>query len=156
MVLYTEQDFAAAKREYAKRILGLFLIIAAIVGLEALFLTALRNRYVAWVIGAVGCSLTYAYLTLKLMPWYYYWAYQNDMRHGLSREMDAWYISCSDGTRLSDGVAFHEMMVRIGDGEEDERMFLWDADKKKPEIKEGQKVHIRSYGNYVTELHIVE
>lgn len=156
MVLYTEQDFAATKREFIMRILILAAILIAMIILEALFMSALRNRYAVWVTAGIGCCLSYAYLVLKVMPWYRYWAYQNDMRHGMSRETDAWYVSCSDGVRESDGVRFHELIVRVGDKEEDERLFFWDDDKKLPEIQEGQKVHIRSFGNYITELHIGE
>lgn len=156
MVLYTEQDYAAAKREFLKRVLILAGIIIATIALEAVFMGPVRNRYAVWVVAAVGCCLSYAYLSTKVMPWYHYWAYQNDMRHGLSRETDAWYVSCSDSTRESDGVQFHELIVRVGDKEEDERLFFWDDDKKLPEIREGQKVHIRSFGNYITELHMVD
>lgn len=156
MVLYTEQDFAATKREFTKRLIILAAILIAMIILEALFMTALRNRYAVWAIAGIGCCLSYAYLTIKVMPWYRYWAYQNDMRHGLARETDAWFVSCSDSTRESDGVQFHELIVRVGDAEADERLFFWDDDKKLPEIREGQKVHIRSFGNYITELHIME
>ncbi len=156
MVLYTEQDFAATKRTFWTRVLILALIIAAMIGLEALFMGPLRNRYAVWIVAAVGCCLSYAYLTTQVMPWYHYMAYQSDMRHGLSRETDAWYVSCTDSTRVADGVEFHEFIVRVGDGEEDERLFFWDDDKKLPELKEGQKLHIRSFGNYITELQIME
>ena len=156
MVLYTEQDFAATKKEFTRRVLILAAIIAAMIVASVLFLTVLRNRYAMWATAGVGCCLTYAYLAIKVMPWYRYWAYQNDMRHGMSRETDAWYVSCSDSTRESDGVQFHELIVRVGDGEEDERLFFWDDDKELPDIREGQKVHIRSFGNYITELHIEE
>lgn len=156
MVLYTEQDFAATKRTFLMKVLSLFLILAAVVAAEAVFMSVLRNRYAVWAVAAIGCCLSYAFLTIKVMPWYHYWAYQNDMRHGLSRETDAWYVSCTDSTRISDGVAFHEFIVRVGDGEEDERLFFWDDDKELPELREGQKLHIRSYGNYITELYIVE
>ena len=156
MVLYTEQDFAATKRTFLLRVLALIVILAATAAVVALFMSVLRNRYALWIAAALGLCLSYAFLTIKVMPWYHYWAYQNDMRHGLSRETDAWYVSCTDSARISDGVAFHEFIVRVGDGEEDERLFFWDDDKKLPELKEGQKLHIRSYGNYITELHTVE
>ena len=156
MVLYTEQDFAATKRELRNKILMLTAIIVIMIVAEVLFMSSLRSRYATWVTAAVGCCLSYAFLAIKVMPWYHYWAYQNDMRHGLSRETEAWYVSCSDSTRISDGVAFHEFIVRVGDAEEDERLFFWDDDKKLPEIKEGQRLYIRSYGNYITELQMID
>ncbi len=154
MNLYTEQDFAQIKRTFQQKtaIFGAMVLITAV--LMALFMTVFRNRIATIGTAVAGACVSYAFLSIKLMPWFRYWAYQNDMRHGMSRETDAWYVSCSDSTRLSDGVAFHEFIVRVGDGEEDERLFFWDDDKKLPEIREGQKLHIRSFGNYITELYL--
>ena len=154
MQLYTEQDFAATKKVLTVRVLGLAAIIAVMAAALAVFVSAARNEYAATASAIVGCCLGYMYTVTKLMPWYYYRQYQKDMKHGLSRETEAWFVSCSDSTRLSDGVAFHEFVVRIGDGEEDERLFLWDDDKQLPELKNGQKLRLRSFGNYITELHI--
>ena len=35
---------------------------------------------------------------------------------------------------------------------EEQLLFYLDDDKKLPDLKEGQKLHIRSFGNYITEL----
>lgn len=156
MQLYTEQDFAATRKVLRVRALGMAAIIAAVAAAVAVFCTALRNELAVTVSAVIGSCLGYMYLATKLMPWVRYWQYQNDMRHGLSRETDAWYVSCSDSTRISDGVAFHEFVVRVGDGEEDERLFFWDDDKELPKLAVGQRLHIRSFGNYITELTMVE
>jgi len=74
------------------------------------------------------------------------------MKQGLSRETEAWFLSCSKDTRSSDGVEFREFIVRVDDDEDNERLFFWDNDKVLPEMKEGQKLFIRSFGNYITEL----
>lgn len=156
MQLYTEQDFAKTKKELKKRALWLGVLIAATVAAVALFVTALRNQYAVVAAAAVGSCLSYMYLATKLMPWFRYWQYQNDMRHGLSRETDAWFVSCSDSTRVSDGVEFHEFIVRVGESEDDERLFFWDDDKELPPLTVGQRLHIRSFGNYITELNDAE
>ena len=57
MVLYTEQDFAATKREFRKRVLILAAMLAAMIALEALFMTALRIRYAVWAVAGIGCCL---------------------------------------------------------------------------------------------------
>ncbi|MBQ2957558.1 MAG: hypothetical protein IJE08_14005 [Clostridia bacterium] len=152
MQLYTEQDFAATKKKLTVRAIILAALIICTAVLDGLFVSVLRNRIAVIVTSVVGACLSYAYLAIKVMPWFHYWAYQNDMRHGMSRETDAWFVSCTDSTRLSDGVAFHEFIVRVGDGEDDERLFFWDDDKELPDLVEGQKLHIRSFGNYITEL----
>jgi len=156
MQLYTEQDFAATKRTLLMRAVVFSAIVVIAAAAMGLFVSIFRSRLANILAAVVGSCLAYAYLSVKVMPWFRYWIYQNDMRQGLSRETDAWYVTCSDSTRISDGVAFHEFIVRVGDGEEDERLFFWDDDKKLPELKEGQKLHIRSFGNYITELQIMD
>ncbi len=156
MQLYTEQDFVKTKSELTKRWLILGAMILATFVLAALFVSVLRNRIAVIAAAVAGSALCYTYLAIKLLPWLRYWAFQNDMRHGLTRETDAWFVSCSDSTRISDGVEFHEFIVRIGDGEEDERLFFWDDDKQLPPIEVGRKLHIRSFGNYITELNFIE
>ena len=156
MQLYTEQDFAVAKKRFMGRVAAFSAIVLITAILMVLFVSVFRNRIAVIITGVVGACLSYTYLSMKLMPWFRYWCYQNDMRHGMSRETDAWYVSCTDSVRVSDGVAFHEFIVRVGDKEEDERLFFWDDDKELPELKPGQKLHIRSFGNYIIELDIVE
>lgn len=151
MQLYTEQDFAATRKTLNHRLIALAGLLAATIGVTALFLTT-RSRLGTIVTMVVGLWLSYAFLMIKLMPWFRYWRYQVDIREGLSRETDGVFVSCADSLRESDGVAFHEFIIRVGDTEEDERLFFWDDDKTLPPLTEGQEVHIRSFGNYITEL----
>ena len=156
MILYTEQDFENTRQTLKKRALILTAIIAVTVLLAAFFMTVVRNHIAVLVIPPLGGCAAYLYTAIKLMPWFKYWVYQNDMRTGLSRETDGWFVSCSSTARISDGVEFREFILRIGDKEEDERLFFWDCDKQFPEITAGQKIHLRSFGNYITELHFAE
>ena len=156
MQLYTEPDFAATKKTMGVRLAILGVMMLIVLGAAIVFVTALRNELAVIIAAILGSALCYTFLSIKVMPWVRYWMYQNDMRHGLSRETDAWFVSCSDSTRISDGVAFHEFIVRVGDEEDDERLFFWDDDKQLPALKEGQMLHIRSFGNYITELDIEE
>lgn len=152
MQLYTEQDFINTRKAYRLRIVGLLAILAVTFALMGIFVSVVRNQIAVIAVTLVGFLLAYSFLTIKLMPWFRYWRYMLDLRSGRSRETDAWFVSCSDGKKLSDGVEFHEFIVRVGDGEEDERLFYWDGDKERPQLTEGQKVHIRSFGNYILEL----
>ena len=152
MQLYFDQDFINTRKTYRLRIVGLLAILAVTFALMGIFVSVARNQIAVIVVTVVGLILAYAYLTIKLMPWFRYQRYMNDLRSGRSRETDGWFVSCSDGMKLSDGVEFHEFIVRVGDGEEDERLFYWDGDKQLPQLTEGQQVHIRSFGNYILEL----
>lgn len=152
MQLYTEQDFNQTKKILKQRCIalgGMFVATGAIMGV---LVSVLRNRPAVIIATMICFCLCYAFLSIKLMPWFRYWRYQVDMREGLSRETDAWFVSCSDQTRLSDGVAFHEFIVRVDDSEDGERLFFWDGDKELPALTEGQQLHIKSFGNYITEL----
>lgn len=149
--MYSDQDFINAKQGMKKALT--LTILVCIVPL-ALFIVSLVMRWhiPCW-IGAVALGwLGYGLLQLKCIPWIRYVLWFKDMRSGLSREMDAQFVSISNETRLSDGIEVHEMIVRVGDREEDERLFLWDHDKPLPVFKADQMLHITSFGNYVTDV----
>lgn len=155
MQLYTQQDFENTQQTFKKRAMILAAIVVGTIVLDVLFSTLLRNHVMTIATAVIGACAAYMYASVKMMPWFRYWQYLKDMRTGLSRETEGWFVSCSNTTRVSDGVEFHELIMRIGDGEEDERLFFWDDDKQLPEIEAGQKIRIRSFGNYITELHFI-
>ncbi len=156
MQLYTEQDFEVTRQTLKKRVVILAVIIVVTIVMDILFVTALRHHIAALATALIGSWAAYMYASTQMMPWFKYWRYQEDMKTGLSREMQAQFVSCSSTTRISDGVEFHEFIVRVGDGEDDERLFFWDDDKQLPEIAEGQMMNIRSFGNYITALEFAE
>ncbi len=156
MQLYTEKDFEATRQTLKKRALILAAIVVGTIVLDVLFATVLRHHMATIATALIGAWAAYMYASTQMMPWFKYWRYQEDMRIGLSRETQAKFVSCSSTTRVSDGVEFHEFIVRVGDGEDDERLFFWDDDKQLPEIEEGQMLNIRSFGNYITALEFVE
>ncbi len=157
MELYREEDFQATKRAAWIRIAVLALILGVTIGLLSLFLTVWRNEILSMAVCVVGGCAAFFFLSMKLMPWLRYWFYQADIRKGREHELDCRFVSLSDGVRISDGVAFHDFVVAL-DGEEDEdnqRLLLWDADKPAPDLKPDQKLHIRSFGNYIKSLDVV-
>lgn len=154
MQLYTEQDIRNAKRALSIRLMILGIILAVTIALMVVFMTVARNQIATIILATVGMCIAYAFLTIKLMPWFRYTRYLKDMRTGRSNVTEAWFVSCSDSTKISDGVAFHEFVVRVGEGEDDERLFFWDDDKQLPALSEGQKIRIRAFGNYIMELDV--
>ena len=154
MELYKDEDYRATKRSALIRLGLVALILAATIALLVLFLTIWRNEILSMVVCAVGASLIFFCLSLKVMPWIRYWRYQADIRKGREHELDCRFVSLSDGTRMSDGVAFHDLIVTLDDaeGKDNQRLLLWDADKPAPDLKQDQRLHIRSFGNYVIAL----
>ena len=118
MLLYTEQDYAAAKKKMSIQMAVFVGMLLVTIGLMILFVTAYRNRIAVAVVSMTGACLCYTDLIIKLMPWVRYWEYLRDIKAGRTHTTEAWFVSCSDRTRKVDGVAFHEMIVRLGDGGE--------------------------------------
>ena len=152
MQLYTEQDFEQTRKILRQRWFAAGGMVVATGAIMGVFVSVLRNRPAVIIAAMICFCLCYAFMSIKLMPWFRYWRYQVDMREGLSRETDAWFVSCSDQTRVSDGVEFREFIVRVDDSEDGERLFFWDNDKALPALAEGQQLHIKSFGNYIKEL----
>ena len=161
MELYRDEDYQAAKRGMLVRFAILGLILAATVALLVLFVTVWRNELLAMAACMLGAALMFFFLNMKLLPWFHYWHYQADIRHGRTHDMDCRFVSLSDSERISDGVAFREFVVRLDKEEEknekgekidDQRLLLWDADRKAPELEEGQLLHVRAFGNYIVAL----
>ena len=154
MELYKDEDYQAAKRGMLLRFGVLALILAATIVLLVLFVTTWRNEILSMVVCAVGACVMFFYLSMKTLPWVHYWHYQADMRKGRAHEMDCRFVSLSDSERMSDGVAFRDFIVTLDDaeGEDNQRLLLWDADKKAPALEPEQHLHVRAFGSYIIAL----
>ena len=156
MVLYSDKDYADAKRAITVRIVIAALILAAVAVLLALFVTGWRKVTLAMLASGLGGALFYFYFATQLMPWVRYGLYQRDIRRGRAHDMDCRFVSISGGERMSDGVAFHEMVIRLDGAKnaDNERLLFWDADKTLPPIEKEQPLHIRAFGNYIIALDV--
>ena len=154
MELYKDEDYQATKRQTFFHFAVMALILAATVVLLVLFVTAWRNEIMSMLVCVVGACLLFFYLSIKTLPWVYYLRYQSDMRKGRAHEMDCRFVSLSDSERMSDGVAFRDFIVALDDAanEDNQRLLLWDADKKAPDLTPDQHLHVRTFGNYITAL----
>ncbi|MBO4885902.1 MAG: hypothetical protein J5602_11380 [Clostridia bacterium] len=154
MELYDDATFQATKRSTLFHFGVMALILAVTIVLLALFVTIWRNELISMAVCAVGASALFFYLSLKALPWVHYWHYQSDIKKGRAHELDCRFVSLSDSERISDGVAFRDFIVTLedADGEDDQRLLLWDADKKAPQLKPEQRLHIRAFGNYIIAL----
>ena len=156
MVLYSDKDYADAKRAITVRIVIAALILAAVAVLLALFVTVWRNVTLAMLASGLGGALFYFYFATQLMPWVRYGLYQRDIRRGRAHDMDCRFVSISGGERMSDGVAFHEMVIRLDGAKnaDNERLLFWDADKTLTPLEKEQPLHIRAFGNYIIALDV--
>lgn len=149
--MYSKQDIQNA----GQKVKGELTISLILLALGVAFIVAgmiIRNKNLAIIGGIAGSWLFYTHLMIKTMPWVRYKRFLNDLTNGLSHETDAWFCSMDESPRMLDGLAVYDVTVRVGDAEEDSRLFYWDADKPRPELKPDERVHIVSFGKYITQL----
>ncbi len=149
--MYTDADLARAEQAKTRRLTLAFSVLFVAVAVLVVGLV-LRMQPLATFGTAVFACLFYAVLELLAMPHVRYAKFLRDMREGLSRETDAEFMSMSEAPRMNNGVMFYDFCVRVGPEAEDERLFYFDADKPLPKYKEGERLHITSYGNFITDI----
>ena len=152
--MYTDSDFKKSSAAFMSRVLMTVFILAVGLGCVVTAMV-IRSRWLAGIASVLTACLTYAHISLKVMPHYHYKRLLSDMREGLTRDTDGWFVSLAAEPRKSDGVLVHDFIIRIGETEEDERLFYWDDDKPAPVLQPGDRVNINSYGNYIKELAVV-
>lgn len=100
-----------------------------------------------------GCVIIFMW-GMKLSPLLSYRRYMKELTSGLSRTVDGVVTGFDADTTFRDGLSFYGMIVNVGDlkNEEDERRLYWDAQLKRPDIAEGDLVHIVAHGNDIISL----
>lgn len=149
--MYTEKDFLHAGKQKKIRVILFSILAAAFLAVMIVF-TAMRIQPLSIASAVVGFMVSYFIWSFKVNPWVKYDRHLREVRSGQKRETACEIMYFTDETRLVDGVEVHELIARVGKEEEDERLYYWDADKERPDLKEGDKVSIVSYGNFVVEL----
>lgn len=147
-MLYSDEYLAGVKRGVLMRLCVMLALIAAVVGVLAAA-CVFRWQVAMYVIAGVGFASIMFLWSMKLTPWLRYWKFMNDMVNGQKRTVEVTFVYATPETRFFDGVEVHDFVTRVGDKEEDERLYVFDADKPLPDYKEGQKLKVTSYGNFV-------
>ncbi len=151
--MYTEKDFTHATKQKKIR-LALFFLMTAVFAVSMFVFITMRSQALTIATAVVGFIVSYFVWSFKVSPWVKYDRHLKELKSGQKRETACEIMYFTDETRIMDGVEVHELIVTVGKEEEDERLYYWDADKKRPDVKEGDKVSIVSYGNFVVELKI--
>ena len=167
MELYREEDYQSAKSGMWKRLIILMIILGLTVAALIVFVGPVRNQFLAIAACAIGGCVFLFVLSTKALPWVNYWRYVSDIRKGRAHELDCTFKELSDAEKVSDGVVFHPFLVELDPVEkpddrvgkdaknaDTERMLLWDADKTAPDLKPGDRLHVRSFGNYIIALEV--
>ncbi len=149
--MYSESDYInTAKQMRYRLILGILLICACLAVLITFI--ALEIEWAALVSAGLGFIVCYFLWSFKVMPWIHYNKFVKELRHGQRRQMECAFQQISPETRMYDNVEVHDVLVSVGETEEDERLFVLDADKVLPDLKTGDKITVTSYGSFITDI----
>lgn len=151
--MYEEADRLLADKEAKSAllrigVLGLLYIAALVPTL------VLRIQWMTIALSIAFGALLIFYWEMKVAPYTRYARFLRDMFAGLSRESTGEFVGVDADTVLRDGVLFHPLHMRVGQMEEDMRLYYFDDSKPLPEIEPGAVVHITSYGNFVKSIRV--
>ena len=149
--MYSQKDYdEAARKTRARLILGILLICACLTAVIAFI--ALEIEWATLVAAGLGFIMCFFVWSFKVMPWIYYNKFIKELKHGQRRQMECAFKEISPETRMYDNVEVRDVLVTVGDQEEDERLYVLDADKQPPEISAGEKITVTSYGSFITDI----
>lgn len=149
--MYTEKDFENASKQARWRLIALILM-AILLLFAAVMVNRQRLEYPAMAMAALGFMITYFVACFKVVPWIRYNRFMREMKNGQRRKAECIFKYFDTERRMHDGVEVYDMIVTVGTEEEDERLYYWDIDKKQPELREGDRICVESYGNFVVSV----
>jgi len=152
--LYSAEDIRAANDKKKKRLM-VFIVLCALATALFVVATILRLRIPGIAILAVLACVGYFFFSSQVMPYVRYCRYLKEMNEGLSRETEGCFASISGSLRMVDGVEVNDFVLLVDEGETDERLFLWDVDKPRPDIPEGQRIRVTSHSNFIKALEFI-
>ena len=149
--MYSEADYnKAAKSTRTRLILGIALIAVCLA--VVITFIALEMEVLTLVSAGIGFIICYFLWSFKVMPWIHYNKFMKELRHGQRRQTECMFKEVAGETRMYDNVEVRDVLVTVGDTEEDERLFVCDADKPFPALQAGDRLTITSFGSFITDI----
>ena len=149
--MYSQKDYdTAAKKTRMRLTLGILLICACL--LVVIVFIALEIEWATLVATGAGFIVCFFLWSFKVMPWIHYNSFMMELKHGQRRQMECEFKQISPETRMYDNIEVHDVLVTVGDQEEDERLYVLDADKDFPHFSAGEKIIVTSYGSFITDV----
>ena len=155
--LYTEQNLADLKKQIRKRMILLFIFLAAALVLTVATLLMDDHRenrpeiITTLVVVLSGCAVIFIY-DLLIHPLRAYSRHIDTSLHGRSHEVTVIFDHISAEDSVVDGVAYRDLIF-LGDPDKHgirERMFYWDLELPLPDFTQGQEITLRYYDRFIT------
>ena len=149
--MYSEKDFEKSSREAGLRLALGIALICLFLGIVILF-TVLKWQIPQLIAAGLGFIVCFFIWSLKIMPWLHYNKFMRELKSGRRRQTECEFIELSNETRMYDNVEVRDVLVTVGKAEEDQRLFILDADKQLPALESGDRIVITSFGNFITDI----
>ncbi|MBQ3669783.1 MAG: hypothetical protein II920_11225 [Clostridia bacterium] len=149
--MYCDNDVKTTAVKTRTRVALGIILICAFVALIITF-TALKLQAPVLIASGVGFIVCYFVWSFKIMPWIHYNRFIKELTIGRKRVMECEFEDISSETRMFDNIEVRDVTVSVGKEEEDERLYVLDADKQFPDIAPGERITVTSYGNFITDI----
>lgn len=146
-MLYTNEDFASAKRWARMSKIGMAVLIAGIVVAGLIPLLISRNQVLSVVL-STACALLFAFLYgMVFAPSLSYRRYMRQAEEGIRHTFEGEFVGEGDES-LRDGVRFIAMSLVVSEDEEPRRVY-YDAALPAHGLSEGRRYEVTHTGNSI-------
>lgn len=153
--MYTKTDALQATQDMRRWVFVCALIFALCLGAVSVGV-ALRSRLIATGGGILFAFFGYFLLDNCLMPRVRYLKQLREIETGLTRELRCRFVSLGDAPRMVNGVWCYDFLCKVGEEEQDERLFRLDAKKELPDFAPGDELTVHSQDNFVTAIERID
>jgi len=149
--VYNETDYNEIKGQLNKTVILVAVIFLAFLILSIAFMLRLP-RWIGAVFMSFGVCLTIFVWGVYGSPVYNYYRHIKDIMHGRIRKTRGTVVKITEEPVYKDNLLlFYEILIK--DEEDDvERILLYDENKGKPAMEEGESYLFHTYQNFITNI----
>ncbi len=152
-MLHTQHDYDKVQK--AKRKIWLNILISSIIFIAIIILCSIiRIDWPGYIVSVLWAIFVVSYWGLKGSRIKKYYHLLKDMNEGLEKNITGAVESIDTSINVKDTLDFYLILLRE-DGVEDDtpaRKLYFDASKKLPDYKEGARLEVCLFGNYIKNI----
>ncbi len=148
-MMYSEEEQLQVQKQFKSNLITTILVLVLFLTAALAFMTRLE-QWIGAVFLSVGVCISLFLLLVYTLPVWYYYRFVTDIVNGRSREIQARVVRVADEPVYKDNkLLYYEVIVLEDDIE---RMLLFDANKGRPEIKQGEIAIFRIHENFIINI----
>ncbi|HOB19960.1 MAG TPA: hypothetical protein PK830_01090 [Candidatus Atribacteria bacterium] len=148
-MMYSEEEQLQVHKQFKSNLITAILVLVLFLAIALAFMTRLE-QWIGAVFLSVGVCISLFLLLIYTLPVWYYYRFVSDIVNGRSREIQARVIRVADKPVYKDNKLLYYEVIVIED--DVERMLLFDANKGRPEVKQGDMAIFRIHENFIVNI----